>query len=360
VGLGILVASSYEAFHTNRLRYLWPFSAPWLMGLAALGDGLGELLARVKPTWQRAGLLVPVLSGLALASKQPETVADLAASASAVTAQQVSLGRWARALPLGTTLGVNDAGAIAFYSKHPTFDIVGLTTAGEALYWVAGAGSRFEHYEQLARHELPTHFIVYPHWFRIPSLLGPCLTERVVRTSNVLGGARMIACQADYTKLGSGRRPVPDITGRRLLGVLDVANLESEARKGYELGRTTADDNVVVEFDGWVDGGRRRRTREAFWLQVAPGGLVVVRLGASRPGRVTLTFDGRTAVTSPVGASAFEEVRFELPADLPPPRHGVVERSGESAVMLESNVPLTLLHYWSYAAPSRSDGVQEN
>ena len=35
---------------------------------------------------------------------------------------------------------------------------VGLTTAGEAKHWVAGAGSRFEHYERLDPQQLPTHW----------------------------------------------------------------------------------------------------------------------------------------------------------------------------------------------------------
>jgi hypothetical protein len=31
-GLGIFIPTSYETFLVNRLRYLWPFSAPWLLG----------------------------------------------------------------------------------------------------------------------------------------------------------------------------------------------------------------------------------------------------------------------------------------------------------------------------------------
>jgi len=52
---------------------------------------------------------------------------------------------------------------------------VGLTTRDEARYWVAGAASRFEHYERLhARRAaaLPTHFIVYPEWMALDAVLG--------------------------------------------------------------------------------------------------------------------------------------------------------------------------------------------
>ena len=67
--------------------------------------------------------------------------------------------------PADARIGLNDTGAIAYFSERQTFDIVGLTTAGEARYWVAGSASRFEHYERLAQAgKLPTHFIVYPDW----------------------------------------------------------------------------------------------------------------------------------------------------------------------------------------------------
>ena len=120
-----------------------------------------------------------------------------------------ALGRWAgEQLPPNSVIGVNDAGAIAYFSGRRTFDLVGLTTPNEARYWVAGAGSRFEHYERLRNKELPTHFIVYRSWFAIEPLLGERLTQRTVHGATILGDSTKVACRADYAALGSATLPV--------------------------------------------------------------------------------------------------------------------------------------------------------
>jgi hypothetical protein len=148
-----------------------------------------------------------VLIIAAPASQLPETFEDLARSASAIHDQQVSLALWARDnTPKEARLGVNDAGALAFYSERPTFDVVGLTTKGESRHWVEGPGSRFEHYEHLPRALLPSHWIVYPEWFAIPPLLGEHLTSRTVNAT-ILGGHTMSAHLMDASALGSGNLP---------------------------------------------------------------------------------------------------------------------------------------------------------
>ena len=88
-------------------------------------------------------------------------------------------------------IGVNDTGAIGYLGHRKTFDVVGLTTPEEARYWVAGAGSRFEHYEKLYRSSpdrFPTHFIVYPHWMACDAVLGDELHDETVTDQTILGG----------------------------------------------------------------------------------------------------------------------------------------------------------------------------
>jgi hypothetical protein len=337
VALGMLLPTTYETFLVNRLRYLWPFSGPWLLGLAALGELLAWPVTRRWPKLGPVGLLAPALAGFGFARLSPISVADLAQSAGAISAQQVSLGRWAaEALPQNALLGVNDAGAITFYSGRRTFDIVGLTTRGEARYWVAGAGSRFEHYERLPRAALPTHFIVYPEWFGIPSLLGACLTERRVQGATILGGPSMVACQADYSSLGSGARPVTPLWFQ-LLDELDVADLESEAAHGYVLGPASAQDNVVEMQDGLVDGGRRRRLHEAFRLKVERGGSLVLRVSAADPAGGRVLVSGQHVANIELGHGDFREIIV-----------GVGKRSGLEDVIIEWSQPVTVLHYWSF------------
>ncbi len=160
-----------------------------------------------------------------------------------------------RSLPRDARIGVNDTGAIAFFSGQQVFDIVGLTTSGEARYWSAGAGSRFEHYERLPREVLPTVFIVYPPWFALPRAVRAVL-DRTHRERDHPGGATMVACAADYAQLGSGERPsLIQFWPLSARDTLDVADLDSEAAHGYALLPAQQADNVLLNNGVVLDGG---------------------------------------------------------------------------------------------------------
>jgi hypothetical protein len=344
LGLGILLPATYDSFLWNRLRYLWPFSGPWLIGLVALADQLGDFARLLWPRLSALRYLSSALIGLALAAQFPFALSDLAISARAISAQHVDLGEWAeRSLPEDARIGVNDTGAIAYFSGRPIFDIVGLTTTGEARYWSAGAGSRFEHYERLPRASLPTVFVVYPPWFALPDLFGPCLTERTVNAT-ILGGATMVACWADYSRLGSGERPALvqfwPLTAR---DTLDVADLDSEAAHGYALLPARQADNVLLSNGIVLDGARLHRNRESFQLDLAPGGWLLARLGAEQPLTVSVRIGQRQLGTWTVARPDFEDHALSLPADLPK-GPADVEISAEGGTF-------SALHYWSYDAP---------
>ncbi|HET7539495.1 MAG TPA: hypothetical protein VFK05_06475 [Polyangiaceae bacterium] len=344
LGLGILLPVTYDSFLWNRLRYLWPFAGPWLIGLVALCDQIGEFSALL---WQRLSALRYLLAaaiGCCLASTFPFALSDLSTSAHAISAQHVSLGEWAeRALPEDARIGVNDTGAIAYFSRRRVFDIVGLTTAGEARYWSAGAGSRFEHYERLPRAALPTVFIVYPPWFALPDLFGPCLTERTVYAT-ILGGTTMVACPADYTRLGSGERPtLLNFWPRAARDTLDVADLDSEAAHGYALLPASQADDVLLSNGVVLDGARLHRSRDSFRLDLSPGGQLVSRLGAEQPLTVSLQVGGRLVDRWTVNRPDFEDRASSLPTDLPPGL-AEVQLSAESGTF-------SSLHYWAYDAP---------
>jgi len=340
VGLGILLPASYETFLVNRLRYLWPFSGPWLLGLAAVGELLAAPLLRFRAELASAGLIVPGLAGYGFAKLMPVSVGDVAQSAAAITNQQVALGQWAAAeLPTNARIGVNDAGAISFYSERQTFDVVGLTTRGEARYWVGGAGSRFEHYERMPRAELPTHFIVYPEWFALPSLLGQCLYERRVEGATILGGPVMVSCLADYSSLGSGAEPLVETGARPKLDELDVADLESEAAHDYLLGPAYSHYNRVESGFGHFDGGRSQRVFEQFKLVVEPDGTLVLRLSADEATQLELFVDAARVANVEVEPGAFQELVLPLPA---------AGARGRRTLSLRSRHGITLMHYWSF------------
>jgi hypothetical protein len=344
-GLGILLPTTYDSFLWNRLRYLWPFAGPWLIGLVALGDQLADFAALA---WARLSALRYVVSAAiaaALLGKFPFAVADLADSSRAISAQHVALGQWAKqTLDSNARIGVNDTGAIAYFSGRRVFDIVGLTTWGEARYWSAGAGSRFEHYEHLARNALPTHFIVYPPWLAMPDLLGTCLSERTVHAT-ILGGETMVACEADYSRLGSGERPsLVEFWGQAARDSLDVADLESEAAHGYTLLPASQGEDVVTSNGVIVDGVRKNRHKDVFQLEVVPGGRFVARLGADATlTTVSVSIAGRQLGRWAVSRPDFEDHALRLPANLP-------TGSAEVVVSAESGA-FSSAHYWLYDAP---------
>lgn len=324
VALGALVPCTYLSFLWNRLRYVWPFAGAFAVLIGCLARAAGDLARRAHP---RLAVVTPILAGAcagAIAMRLPYTLQDLAQSARAVDRQQAALGRWARDnLPRDARVGVNDTGAIAYLSERRTFDVVGLTTEGEARYWVAGAGSRFEHYESAPRDRLPTHFIVYPHWMACPPVLGRELTEATVIDQSILGGATMVAYEARWDLLGSGALPARPPEGSTLADEVDVADLASEAAHGFDLRGSWDADDVVRSIDGGgrtiADGGRIHRARDRFrvtWPRGAEATLIL-RADAEWPLDLVVAANGREIGAVPVPADdTWHEPSIALPADL--------------------------------------------
>jgi hypothetical protein len=340
----------YYTFLWNRLRYLWPFATGWIIGLACLARLAGDLAGAIRPRWRAVtGIACGAFVGL-FVSKLEWVIDDVAQSASGIDRQQVALGRWAAEnLEPTARIGVNDTGAIAYFSGRTTFDVVGLTTEGEAPYWVAGAGSRLEHYERLKTTDpakLPTHFIVYPEWMAMNSVLGAPLTEATVTDATILGGQTMRAYVADWSKLGSGEAPWSLPAGAKIVDTLDVADLESEREHDYELlgardGEETAHEGISPDGATVVDGGRTQRSLERFTAHLPPGVAAhgIVRLDGPSGTRILVI-----ANEQPVGAfdlgddEDWVEQSFDIPAGVGGER-STIELRSESA-------PITVFHYW--------------
>ena len=356
-GLVLLLAASmalpttYLSFLWNRLRYLWPFAFAWCIGLACLATVLADLASYFRPRFvAAAGLLTGVFAGM-LAHQLSWSIDDVAGASSAIHRQQVALGRWARtALPKGSSIGVNDTGAIAYFGGHRTFDVVGLTTPAEARYWVAGAGARYEHYERLQRERpsaLPSHFIVYPHWMACDAVLGRELHRATVTDSTILGGTTMIAYEADYARLNQGELPAEPPPGT-VFDAVDVADLESEEAHGYEVFASVAADSDVVVFsdhldDGKIvyDGGRGRRQVDRFRVRVPEGnGRLVVRWASPQGASMQVAVAGKITDRVDVPASAWVEETMMIP------------HSGKDPVLVEvtsrDGRAFASMHYWVY------------
>lgn len=323
IALGTLIPCTFLTILWNRVRYLWPFAPGWFVLVACLGGelaGLAKRFTRRDAQWVAA--LVTGLYAGALSTKLTWSIKDLANSARAIREQQVKLGMWAeKNLPADARIGVNDTGAIAYFSERRTFDVVGLTTEGEAPYWVAGAGSRFEHYEKMPRERLPTHFIVYPGWFGIPAVLGDELTSATVTNQSILGGATKVAYEARWDVLGRADRPRArrDATP---IDELDVSDLESEAAHRYFVGNTNENENRVSgtwdeSGDEIAEGGRHRRLLDRFELTFdgSPRPVLALRLAAPEDIDLEVGVGGRKVAGVRVPESGWAEVEVPLPAE---------------------------------------------
>jgi len=356
LALTIFAPCFYLTFLWNRLRYLWPFATGWIVGLACLARLVGDMAGAIRPRWRVAtGIACGTFVGL-FASKVQGVLDDVALSASAIDRQQVALGHWARHnLPAGARIGVNDTGAIAYFSDRRTFDIVGLTTREEARYWVAGTASRLEHYERLlltAPSELPTHFIVYPEWMALDAVLGESLQAATVTDAGrtILGGETMRAYVADWSKLGSGEDPWTAFG--KVVDRFDVADLESESNHGYEL--LGAHDREQVVREGLspagatvIDGGRTQRRLERFFAHLAPGVAVrgIVRLEGPVGTSVLVLANHEPVSTFDLTDSDddWTEHGFDVPARFATKQTPIELRTTRGG-------PLSVFHYW-FVAP---------
>lgn len=351
MALAMVLTTTYLSFLWNRLRYLWPFTFAWCIGMACLARIVTDLAATIRPRFAAmSGILTGIGAGM-LAHHLPWSIDDVAGSASAITRQQVKLGRWAADhLPDGARVGVSDTGAIAYFSNRKTFDVVGLTTPEEAEYWVAGPGSRYEHYERLhsaSATRLPTHFIVYPHWMACDAVLGNELTRATVTDSTILGGQTMIAYEADYSSLHLADRPDLAVPGA-LVDELDVADLVSErehAYQAYDQNNNEADD-VPVQADTAgprrFDGGRLRRHWDRFKINLPAGksSTLVGRFSAAQGATLEVRMSGELVGRLEVSAGGWVESRVELPVTPGGPRD--LEIRSNDARLFGS------LHYWLY------------
>lgn len=350
LALEMLAPTTYVTFLWNRLRYLWPFATGWLIGLACLAKVAGDALATIRPSWRIA---TPILAGLfagAFATKLGGVLDDLASSASGIDRQHVALGRWAKEnIPSGARIGVNDTGAIAYFGDHPTFDVVGLTTPGEGRYWVAGAASRYEHYERLkatAPERLPRFFIVYPEWMACDPVLGSLLYEATVTDSTILGGQTMGVYVADYDVLGAGEDAwTSSVTSATLLDAVDVADLESEADHRYELlgardGEEIVRASLTPDGRSVADGGRTNRMRDRFvaHLKVGQPARLVARVESQRRQTLDVLVGGREVGSlTLLGGGEWEEVELPLPADAV---------ADDTAIEVRAEAPFASFHYY--------------
>jgi hypothetical protein len=159
-----------------------------LLPLAAVLAALG--LGAVPTGWWRRGA---VTAYILLALAPLGTAADRYAWAvQNINAMQVHLGHWIDAhLPPASRLAVNDIGAIAFFSRRPVIDLMGLVTPDVIPYRRGGEADVLRYVVQ----RCPDYVVVFPRWFPLMTqradLLEPVYRVRLEH-NEVAGAAEMV------------------------------------------------------------------------------------------------------------------------------------------------------------------------
>ncbi len=336
-GAGVVVNSIPVHWYVHLLRYqqgLLP------VVLLLFGAGWGRLAWWSWQRWPRwigapvaaAAFLVPAAAWVPLLwQTNGEMIRFYGHNCENILHQQVRVGRWIdRNLPPKAIVGLNDAGAIAYYGRRSTVDLVGLTTAGFARVYRSGLGCLFEHLRRLPPERLPTYFAIYPEWFqywRESGILGPEAFRAHLSFNTICGGADKIVYPASWIDVRPTDAPVHaglELSGRRLVDSIDHAWLEDERRHEWRASPEAKDVlrryNYTDRPRPLTDGGRIIRGREQFKVGVQPGKdlIWVMRTDAWYPTRLSVAVDGRPAGlwTFARSETAWIEPRFVIPGSL--------------------------------------------
>ena len=311
---GVLLTCTLVEYDAHFNRYQQPFlplyilfAALGLGRLAAVGGEWGSKLARGLACF--FGLWGLMSVGF-FAVAYGENCSD-------IRNQQVEMARFIDAeLPPDAHIAVNDAGALRYFSRRQTIDLVGLTSAGNSTPWRHGSGSLFERLEAMPPDQRPQYFAIFPNWFNFPEglFLQPLHRIRVFEPSII--DAEKVLYQARWAADLSGeviRNRTLLEEGWRVADKVDVADLASERRHGYQskvwvpgsgeanllMALSATDDPQAV----YIDGGRT----------VTGGERMEVALNAGRPATVIMRTVTGIAQHFAVIANGKKIANVELP-----------------------------------------------
>ncbi|HEU5319534.1 MAG TPA: hypothetical protein VFX28_01940, partial [Methylomirabilota bacterium] len=180
--LGMALLAPYRGPGFQEGRYSTHLLPVALLVLAVAAGGL--------PERARRGALALWLA-LALVAL-PAAADRYAWGVQNINAMQVHLGRWIDAhLPRRATLAVNDIGAIAYVSRRPIVDLMGLVTPAIIPYRRQGEDGIVRYLASVC----PDYVVIFPSWFPALSARRDLL-EEVYRVGlarvEVAGGAEMV------------------------------------------------------------------------------------------------------------------------------------------------------------------------
>ena len=311
---GVLLTCTLVEYDAHFNRYQQPFLPLYIL-FAALG--LGRLDAAGGEWGRKLARGLACFFGLWGLMSVGFFAVAYGENCSDIRNQQVELARFIDAeLPPDARIAVNDAGALRYFSGRQTIDLVGLTTAGNSAPWRHGSGSLFERLEAMPPDQRPQYFAIFPNWFNFPEglFLQPLHRIRVFEPSII--DAEKVLYQAHWAADHSGeaiRNRTLLEGGWRVVDKVDVADLASERRHGYQskvwvpgsgeanllMALSAADDPQAV----YIDGGRT----------VTGGERMEVVLNADRPATVIMRTVTGIAQHFAVFANGKKIANVELP-----------------------------------------------
>jgi hypothetical protein len=315
--VALLSASMHMIKIAQWTRYYLPAFALVLLGT---GFAISWLAQGLRRRWIAAGTVAALL--LFQSGQTFHWMELYQRDLSVIFRKQAAAGRAVQRLPESARVLVCDAGAVPWFSRRRTFDIVGLTSPLRYNDFRNGVGSRFELFERLPPSRRPDYVAAYDF----------CLWPGA-RGAPIGVFVDMVVAPIIERGAGTGERPATPLpASAQVVDKLDVADLESEA--GHRYGQTpeaTIAENLLrrahVGSSTTVitDGGRLVRARESFRLRGRPGqpATLIVRSHQDRPGRLQIRFGGEVLALQLPRTPPDEFTETSVPL----PTHAVHERN---------------------------------
>jgi hypothetical protein len=262
-------------------------------------------------------------------------------------------------LPPDAVVAINDAGVLRYLGGRRTVDLVGLTTPGLARLWRMGTGSLVEEISRWPASDRPTHFAIFPNWFRLneAGILRP-LHEVVLESPSIVDAEKVLFA-ADWSAAMGSDAPCAAVlpSGYEVVDQVDVAYRVDEAAHGYEfwsrerdvsvptfaVARRCAGDTLgpVLEGGRVVTGGERMRVR------VTAGSDLAIVARAAGAYRARVRWNGALVGEPQLRATAesfTEAVIARVPASLVTGEEAELEI--EAGTWDGARRPTLACHYW--------------